>query len=201
MFAGHWVLETAGATGGREILLRGAPFVMQMAYTCRRMTWQVFTSIRRTGADPSTVGKTIGRSAIAFIVLLTAVACAPSQPERTGTSASAKTSEVSTLPSVTRSTELANQTPSPVNSGTSSTDGLYVCVTQRAGQRTETPIAFEPKVAALCARHPEMGPCQYARETCRQRGGRVFAANGQEITRQIENEYDRKVMRSRFRSN
>ena len=54
---------------------------------------------------------------------------------------------------------------------------------------------------ALCKRHPEMGPCQYERDLCRRSGGRVFAANGQEITRQIEDEYDRKVMRARFRAN
>lgn len=157
------------------------------------MIWQVFTSIRRRGPHPATDGKTIGRCAIALIVVIAAVGCAPSQPQRTGTPAPAKTSEVSTLPSVTRSTE--------PNARTSSPDGLYICVTQPAGIRAEAPIAFEPKAAALCARHPEMGPCQYERETCRQRGGRVFAANGQEITRQIEDEYDRKVLRSRFRSN
>ena len=74
---------------------------------------------------------------------------------------------------------------------------LYVCV---AGNR-ETAIEFAPKVASLCSRHPEMGPCQYERDMCRRNGGRVYAANGQEITRQIEDEYDRKVLRVRFRAN
>jgi hypothetical protein len=165
------------------------------------MIWQVFTNTRRTDAYLSTDGKTIGRAVIAFVVLLGAVGCAPSQPQRTGASASARTSDVSTAPGVPRLPELPAQPPSRTNSEAGSTDALYVCVTQRAGQRTEAPITFEPKVAALCARHPEMGPCQYERETCRQRGGRVFAANGVEITRQIEDEYDRKVLRSRFRSN
>jgi len=46
-----------------------------------------------------------------------------------------------------------------------------------------------------------MGPCQYERNLCRSSGGRVFAAGGQEITRQTEDEYDRKVLRVRFRTN
>jgi hypothetical protein len=78
---------------------------------------------------------------------------------------------------------------------------LYVCVADRQGTQTQTAIEFSPKVGALCTRHPEMGPCQYERDLCRNSGGRVFAASGQEITRQIEDEYDRKVMRVRFRAN
>jgi len=78
---------------------------------------------------------------------------------------------------------------------------LYTCVSERNGRRQQTSIAFAPKVAALCARHPEMGPCQYERDACRRSGGRVFAANGREVTRQIEDEYDRKVLRVRFRAN
>jgi hypothetical protein len=57
-------------------------------------------------------------------------------------------------------------------------------------------------VHQLCRRHPEMGPCQYERNACRSAGGRVFAAaGGQEITMATEAEYDRKVMRVRFRAN
>jgi len=52
-------------------------------------------------------------------------------------------------------------------------------------------------VAALCRRHPEMGPCQYARNACRSDGGRVYAADGSEITQADESEYDKKVMRVR----
>jgi hypothetical protein len=80
-------------------------------------------------------------------------------------------------------------------------NALYVCVSEDAGQRKQTVIEFAPKVGALCKRHPEMGPCQYERDLCRRSGGRVFAANGQEITRQVEDEYDRKVLRVRFRAN
>jgi hypothetical protein len=46
-----------------------------------------------------------------------------------------------------------------------------------------------------------MGPCQYERDACRRSGGRVFAADGSEITRSVEDEYDKRVMRIRLRSN
>ena len=78
---------------------------------------------------------------------------------------------------------------------------IYVCVINATGAAQQTAIEFAPKVGALCAKHPEMGPCQYERNQCRASGGRVFAANGAEITMQTEAEYDKKVMRTRFKSN
>lgn len=78
---------------------------------------------------------------------------------------------------------------------------LYVCVTDAGGQRKQVGIEFAPKVHDLCSRHPEMGPCQYERQACRRTGGRVFAANGEEITLATEAEYDKKVLRVRFRAN
>ena len=80
-------------------------------------------------------------------------------------------------------------------------DAVYVCVVQRDGRPQQTAIEFAPKVGELCRRHPEMGPCQYERNNCRARGGRVFAAGSVEITMQTEAEYDKKVMRTRFRTN
>lgn len=80
-------------------------------------------------------------------------------------------------------------------------DAIYVCVVDKDGTRQQTVIEFNPRVHALCKRHPEMGPCQYERNACRNAGGRVFAAGGQEITMATEAEYDRKVMRVRFRAN
>jgi len=77
----------------------------------------------------------------------------------------------------------------------------YVCVVDRAGTREQTTIQFVPKVADLCRRHPEMGPCQYERNMCRSSGGRVYTANGTEITMATEAEYDKKVMRVRFKAN
>ncbi len=81
-------------------------------------------------------------------------------------------------------------------------DALYVCITHISGQQQQqTAIEFEPKVAKLCAKHPEMGPCQYERDACRRSGGRVFAAGGQEITAAVEAEYDKKIMRIKLKSN
>jgi hypothetical protein len=77
----------------------------------------------------------------------------------------------------------------------------YVCVTDVAGQRQQTVIEFSPKVTTMCLKHPEMGPCQYERNACRRSGGRVFAAEGKEITMATEAEYDKKVLRIRFKSN
>lgn len=79
-------------------------------------------------------------------------------------------------------------------------DALYVCVAGAGGVAQKT-IEFAPGVDTLCRKHPEMGPCQYEREACRRGGGRVYAADGKEITAQTEAEYDRKVMRVRLRSN
>lgn len=100
--------------------------------------------------------------------------------------------------------ETAPATPGP-SAGTTPivlpSDAIYVCVVDSAGTRRQTVIEFVPKVHQLCRRHPEMGPCQYERNACRNAGGRVFAAAGQEITLATEAEYDRKVMRVRFRAN
>jgi len=78
---------------------------------------------------------------------------------------------------------------------------IYVCVSESGGVRKQTAIEFAPKVEAMCATHPEMGPCQYERDVCRRSGGRVYAAGGVEITAQTEAEYDKKVMRVRFKAN
>jgi len=77
---------------------------------------------------------------------------------------------------------------------------IYVCVSEQGGVRKQTAIEFAPRVEAMCAKHPEMGPCQYERDVCRRSGGRVYAAGGVEITAQTEAEYDKKVMRVRFKA-
>ena len=71
---------------------------------------------------------------------------------------------------------------------------LYVC--DESG--TKTSIEYEPRVEQLCRRHPEMGPCQYERNACRAKGGRVYTAKGEEVTLAVEAEYDRVVRRVRF---
>lgn len=78
---------------------------------------------------------------------------------------------------------------------------LYVCVSGVGAQLRQTSIEFAAGVGDLCRKHPEMGPCQYERDACRRSGGRVFAADGSEITRSVEDEYDKRVMRIRMRSN
>ena len=77
------------------------------------------------------------------------------------------------------------------------TGAVYVCATGSGKDRTIATIELEEKVAALCRRHTEMGPCQSARNACRRSGGRVYAPDGSEITQADETEYDKKVMRVR----
>ena len=77
---------------------------------------------------------------------------------------------------------------------------IYVCASGAPSQRKLTAIEFDAKVGSLCRRHPEMGPCQYERNICRRSGGRVYAADGTEITMATEAEYDKKVLRVRFQA-
>ena len=77
---------------------------------------------------------------------------------------------------------------------------LYVCTATVNGQPQRTAIEYEPRVRQLCSKHPEMSVCQYERDACRASGGRVHTVNGVEITRQTEAEYDKKVLRVRFRA-
>lgn len=78
---------------------------------------------------------------------------------------------------------------------------IYVCSSGSGAERKSTAIAFDEKAGTMCRRHPEMGPCQYERNLCRKSGGRVYAPDGTEITLATEAEYDRKVMRVRFKAN
>ena len=77
------------------------------------------------------------------------------------------------------------------------TGAVYVCATGSGKDRTIAPIPLEERVAALCRRHTEMGPCQSARNACRRNGGRVYSADGSEVTEADEAAYDKKVMRMR----
>jgi len=92
----------------------------------------------------------------------------------------------------------ATVAPQPSSDALPSTDfpegPIYFC----DSDATRSPIEMEPKVEQLCRRHPEMGPCQYARNTCRQRGGRVFTAKGEEVTVAVERRYDERVSRVRL---
>lgn len=90
----------------------------------------------------------------------------------------------------------------PGSSGAAAQAGpLYVCAIVNNGAEQRTAIEFTASVEALCRKAPEMGPCQYEREACRRKGGRVWTMAGREITRETEAEYDRRVMRVRMKSN
>ena len=65
---------------------------------------------------------------------------------------------------------------------------------------TRTPVEFDARVDQLCRRHPQMGPCRYERDACRNRGGRVFTARDEEVTPAVEAEYDRVVRRVRLQA-
>ncbi len=78
---------------------------------------------------------------------------------------------------------------------------LYACVVDADGEHRVSAIELAPRVSALCAKNPEMGPCRYAREACRADGGRVFGPEGSEITRATEADYDRRVLRVRMQAN
>jgi len=108
-------------------------------------------------------------------------------------------SEVSSSP-VVRQPMAPGPATAPATAAGPPAGTLYVCVVETKSERKQTAIEFAPKVAELCRKNPEMGPCQYERETCRRSGGRVFTADGTEITRATEAEYDKRVMRVRFRA-
>ena len=110
------------------------------------------------------------------------------------------------IPEVAQPTVPTEQVPIPDTSTPSAgvvvpPNTQYVCVSETNGVREQTSIEFSAKVAALCRKHPEMGPCKYERDICRRCHGRVYAANGVEITKQTEEEYDKKVLRVVFKSN
>lgn len=130
------------------------------------------------------------------------IAPAPAPPTAPDQSVQAPTLSAASAPNAALAPSAA-PAPNAVEGGaTASTEArhLYRCRVLKQGQEIWSAITFPPKVAALCQRHPEMGPCQYERESCRRVGGRVFDADGVEITRKTEAEYDKRVLRLRFRS-
>jgi len=105
------------------------------------------------------------------------------------------------LPSIASVAPALPVAPPPAPAVVVPAGSIYVCVVETGGARQQTAIEFSPQVAALCAKHPEMGPCKYERDICRASGGSVYAAGGVEITGATEGEYDKKVMRVRFKAN
>src|SRR5436305_10492462 len=146
---------------------------------------------------------------VLLATVLTACAAAPENPplattsrsDPAGAAVARRPLETPAIPPVAIAppTYLVPQQPPPKIVVPPTTQ--YVCVIDTKNKQQQTAIEFAPKVAALCRKHPEMGPCQYERNNCRASGGRVFAADGVEITMATEAEYDKKVMRVRFRAN
>lgn len=154
---------------------------------------------RRRGASVSRL--------LPFLVLLALAACSsPRDSEPSSTTAAAP----ATAPAVTRRPLPEPAPPQgavppsasmPMPALVVPPGVLYVCVAGPAAAPVQTAIEYSEKVDALCRKHPEMGPCQYERNACRKKGGRVFAADGTEITLATEAEYDKKVRRVTFKAN
>jgi hypothetical protein len=143
-------------------------------------------------------------------LMMVVVACTPPrEPQAT----SAPVPPTSTSADAAAVTRRPIETPSPATPAPPATLAtpsppvvvppgvIYVCVTGSGSSTVQTAIEYIPKVDALCRKHPEMGPCQYERNACRSKGGRVFAADGKEITMVTEAEYDKKVRRVTFKAN
>ncbi len=146
------------------------------------------------------------RVSLAFavsILVLCACTTAPNEPVPITPKAEVPNAPVARRPAESAASPAlsASTKSSPVTTIVVPADTLYVCVSETGGERAQTSIVFDKKVGDICRRHPEMGPCQYERDICRRSGGRVYAANGVEITRQTEDEYDKKVLRVRFKAN
>jgi hypothetical protein len=107
---------------------------------------------------------------------------------------------VATLPLPPPSPDTEKAAPQPLVPVVVPANTLYVCVVDTQGVRQQTALEFTPRIGELCRKHPEMGPCKYERNMCRHSGGRVFAANGIEITRLTEADYDKRVLRVVFRA-
>jgi hypothetical protein len=149
-----------------------------------------------------------GLRAAASLVLLTIAACSPPREPRPPATTPPASPEAAVTRRPIETPPPAATTPAQAATATPVTPPvvvppgvIYVCVTAPGGSLTQTAIEYAPKVDELCRKHPEMGPCQYERNACRSRGGRVFAADGKEITMATEAEYDRKVRRVTFKSN
>ena len=138
-----------------------------------------------------------GCGAVALLALV--VGCTPVAPPDKG--APARVPPSTAAPAApARATPVPAPPPAPVAVVLPAADPppgpLYTC--ERSGAREALPLA--PAVDQLCRRHPEMNPCQYERDQCRAGGGRVFTARGEEVTRVVEAEYDKRVVRIRLQA-
>ena len=128
------------------------------------------------------------------VVALVLAACHPAPPP----SAPVPPSTPAQAPLATR--PAAGAPPAPAAVAMPRTDlppgPIYRC--DVAG--TSAILPLPENIEGLCRRHPEMAPCQYERDACRQRGGRVLTSLGEEVTPRVEAEYDKRVQRVRFQA-
>jgi hypothetical protein len=71
----------------------------------------------------------------------------------------------------------------------------YRCATGKTPNESRVPIELPTGTERICSRFPAMGPCQYERDACRAKGGRVIRFDDVEITKEVEREYDKQVQR------
>jgi hypothetical protein len=153
-----------------------------------------------------TFGFAVGRSFALCALAIGLAACAPSrEPAPAAPAAEAAAAAVPDVRSRACPATIAvapSETPRlPASAIVVPPGALYVCLSEAGGAPRQTGIEYEGKTDALCRKHPEMGPCQYERNACRRGGGRVYAADGTEITLATEAEYDRRVRRVQFKAN
>ncbi len=160
-----------------------------------------------------TFGSTIGHSSALCALAIAMAACTPSRepvpapaPEAAAAAVTRRPLPVTAPPPGTSVPQASAAAPGavprlPASAVVVPPGALYVCVAESGDTPRQTAIEYEGKTDALCRKHPEMGPCQYERNACRRGGGRVYAADGTEITLVTEAEYDRKVRRVQFKAN
>ena len=169
---------------------------------------------RKSPRVSSTVGSTTGRACAVWTLAIAMVACSPPRetvptpPAAEAASAAvtrrpipetAPPGGAGAAPVISIPPAAVSRLPAPaivVPAG-----ALYVCVSETGGTQQQTAIEYAASIDALCRKHPEMGPCQYERNACRRSGGRVYAADGTEITLSTEAEYDKKVRRVQLKAN
>lgn len=138
--------------------------------------------------------------ALALAVLAAAcqpIAVPPTESTGAGTPASASVPAAPTSPAHRPGPDTAAPAAAVALPSTVLPPGpIYFC--EVAGQRSA--LELTASIESLCRRHPEMGPCQYERDGCRARSGRVYTSLGEEVTRAVETEYDRRVHRVRFQA-
>jgi hypothetical protein len=143
-------------------------------------------------AAPALIGVKAAWRLGAMIVTLALAGCQPAPPPTAVPPASSTATPPAPSPP-------AKPAPAPVVAlpRTDLPPGpIYRC--EVGGVSTVLPLP--ENIESLCRRHPEMGPCQYERDSCRQRGGRVLTSLGEEVSPRVEAEYDKRVTRVRFQS-